>query len=138
MSQIDIPGWLEQMGTLVLTGGGSVVVLKIIEKVFQRDDRQAVDRTTISSELRQDIRDLKADVKRLQAELEEARERNNALTSEIAQLKVREVWVRNRYHRLSNWLQEVPGMPSPPAWIFEEIPTDEAPGPSHRSPEKTP
>lgn len=125
----SVPGWLQQLGTLVGAGGGSVVVLKVIERAFARDDRQAADRTTISSELRQDIRDLKTEVKALQEERETMQATIAELSMRLARAEIREGWSRNRYHRLANWMQSEPGIPSPPAWIFEDIPRDAEPKP---------
>lgn len=125
----SLPGWAQQLGTLIGAGGGSVVVLKVIERVFKRDDREAADRVTISTELRQDIRDLKADVERLESQLEVMRAENTRLNVRLARAETREAWTRNRYHRLTNWLQTEPSI-SPPAWLFEEIPRAESEQPS--------
>lgn len=116
--------WLAQAGALLGVGGLGAILLKIVERLFKRDDREAADRAAISSELRQDIRSLKAEVRELQAEVEAARQRENHLLARLARTEAREAWSRNRYHRLANWLQSEPGIPGPPAWIFEDIPRE--------------
>lgn len=106
-----LPGWAQQLGTLVGAGGGSVVVLKLIEKFFARDDRQAIDRTSISTELRQDIRDLKKDIERLETLRDADRAARDALVTECAELRasLREMraenlGLRERYHEFRGFV----------------------------------
>lgn len=138
MSQFpnDIPGWAQQLGTLLGAGGVSVVVLKVIEKVFARDDRQAVDRVAVTTELRGDIRDLKADVQRLEGLLETERGRVNDLISERAELRAENRALRGRYHELRNVMGIVIGtnelyhrqlglperdLPKLPDWVYQPV-----------------
>lgn len=152
MSQIDVPGWAAQLGGLIGAGGLSVIVVKLVEKVFARDDRQAADRASVSSELRQDIRELKADVERLEERLDASRERERALFEQCAQLRAENTALRGRYHELRSVMQIVVStnelyhrqlglpehdLPKLPDWVYQPVegPTarDAAPKPPEGS-----
>ena len=105
MSQNPLPGWAEQAAALAGAGGVSVIALKLIERVFARDALSATDRASISSELRQDIRDLKADVEKMEARLDLARRENVDLVRLNTRLQSENEALRERYHALLNTLQ---------------------------------
>lgn len=132
----SLPGWAQQLGTLIGAGGGSVIVLKVVERFFARDDRQATDRVAVTTELRQDIRDLKADVQRFEALLETERGRVNELISERAELRAENRGLRGRYHELRDVLQIVVStnelyhrqlglperdLPKLPTWVYSPV-----------------
>jgi len=132
----EIPGWLQQLGTVIGAGGSSIVVLKLIERIFKRDDRIAVDRMTISAELRQDIRDLKKELKLLEAQVDEKQERINALVADQAELRAENIALRGRYHELRNVMGIIVGanelyhrqlglpekdIPKLPDWIYQSV-----------------
>ena len=118
----NIPGWLGNLGALVTAGGGSVVMVKLIEKAFARADK----RDDLAVGLRTSILERLAAVEQAYREqgreLEAMRVENTRLEVRLARAETREQWTRNRYHRLASWLQAEPGIPSPPSWIFEDIP----------------
>lgn len=138
-----MPGWLQQVSGLIGAGGLSVIVLKVVERVFARDDRQAADRVSISSELRQEVRELRADVER-QAE------RNNELVAMNAELRGENLALRSRYHQVLNVVgvlaardatyRDRLGLPPDeinlPAWIYQPVegPTARAAGPQPTEP----
>ena len=122
MSQIDVPEGLRQVGALIGAGGLSMLLLKVIERVFARDDREANDRAAITSELRQDIRELRSLLAQMEERLNEEREHGVVLRARLARAEIREQWVRNRYHRLVGWIQSEPSLPQPPSYLFEDIP----------------
>lgn len=157
--QFDPPNWLSQLGALVTAGGGSVVVVKLIEKAFARDDREATDRASISSELRADIRELKAEIDKLNERVDEEREAKDKLVQECAELRaqVREYraeneGLRTRYHEFSSFAQVLVGtieiyhdklgLPESdrieiPKWVYRPVPgptsRDAAPKPPEQS-----
>lgn len=100
-----MPGWTQQVGTLLGAGSLSVIVVKVIEQFFKRDDRIATDRQTITGELRQDIRDLKDDIERLEGRLEHARSENAELRDMNTRLRVENEALRERYHGVLNIVQ---------------------------------
>lgn len=101
----SVPDWLTQLGALIGAGGSSVLAVKVVERIFKRDDRQAADRTSISGELRQDIRDLKVEVRELQTELEGSRDRENRYIERNARLEAENEALRERYHGVMNFMQ---------------------------------
>jgi predicted nuclease with TOPRIM domain len=134
--QFDIPSWATQVVTLVGAGGGSVVAVKLIEKFFSRDDREAADRVSVSSELRQDVRDLKADLERVEERLEVARQRENTLFAQCAELRAENRALRGRYHELRGVLQLMAStnelyhrqlglpehdLPRLPGWVYQPV-----------------
>lgn len=147
-SQFGLPEWASQLGALVTAGGGSVIVVKLIERAFARDDREAADRASVSSELRQDIRDLKADLERLEKRLDSSRERENGLFQRCTRLEAENTALRGRYHELRNVMQVMvstnelyhrqlglpeSALPKLPDWVYQ--PVD---GPTQRQNTPTP
>jgi uncharacterized protein YecE (DUF72 family) len=112
--QFDPPNWLSQLGALVTAGGGSVVVVKLIEKAFQRADKQDDVAAGLRGEL---VRRLEV-LEKHQAELE-ARERE--WFQRATNLEAENRGLRQRYHALINWLSEQPNLPTPPKWLYQPV-----------------
>lgn len=152
MSDWQIPGWLQQLGALVGAGGGSVVVLKIVEKVFARDDRQATDRASISSELRQDIRELKAETHELRGDRDRLAEQCAECRAQVRELRAENQGLRDRYHEFRAFAQLLVStievyhrqlglpeseLPDIPEWVYRPVPGPTARQAPPRPPEAT-
>jgi predicted nuclease with TOPRIM domain len=133
----DPPSWLSQLGALVTAGGGSVVVVKLIERAFARDDRQANDRTAISAELRQDLRDLKAEVRELRDDRDKLADECADLRAQLREMRVENIGLRERYHEFSSFAGVLVGtievyhtrlgLPDSerikvPEWVYRQVP----------------
>jgi hypothetical protein len=134
----SIPGWLQQIGGVVGAGGGLAIALKFIDRAFGRADK----RDDLEVGLRTSILERLAAVEKAYREqgeeLEAMRLKNTALEVRLARAETREQWTRNRYHRLAGWLQTETGIPSPPAWIFEDIPREAEEAPEPPAPARRP
>lgn len=132
----DPSTWAGYAAQLLGAGGLGFLLRELVKRLFDRadkgDDLEVGLRTSILGRL-----SAVEEAYRVQGvELEAMRVKNTALEVRLARAETREQWTRNRYHRLAGWLQTVPDMPSPPAWIFEDIPREDeeptAPQPPRR------
>lgn len=124
-NQLD-PGnwgnWGDQAGQLITALGGAVVVREIIKQVFGRANKGDDNAVIARADLRAQVADLVKRVDTLQARVEERDERINALFAQNAELRAENRGLRDRYHRLINWIAQQPALPTPPDWLYERAP----------------
>lgn len=124
MSQFDPtpPDWVAQVGSLVGAGAIGMLLRELIKRLFARADK----RDDLAVGLRTSILDRLDKLETSNAEkdraLEEMRRENTDLQVRLSQAEANERWVRNRYHRLMNWMQKEPSLPQPPSYLFEDMP----------------
>lgn len=153
MSDWDIPGWAQQLGQLVGAGGGTVVILKVIERLFKRDDREATDRTSISSELRQDIRDLKAETRELRADRDRLAAELAECRALLREMRAENLGLRERFHEFRGFVGVLVGaveiyhtklgLPEServevPDWVYHPVPGPTARDVIQKPPESLP
>lgn len=142
--QTDVTGWLGQLGQIIGAAGSSVLLLKIVERFFRRDDREAQDRVRRRTEARDEIARLTKRVDELDARLDKAHDEYNDLyrihaqnAAQLEQITRENIALRARYHDAMQVLQRVIaqndtyrvalGKPESeairiPTWLYQRVP----------------
>jgi hypothetical protein len=113
---------LTALAQLLGTGTVAAILLKLIERFFARADTRDTLAVGLRAEMIRRLETLEQQVGEQDARLEAMRQENTRLLIRVGQAEIRERWVRNRYHRLVNWMQSEPSFPQPPAYLLEDVP----------------
>jgi ABC-type phosphate transport system auxiliary subunit len=120
--QIDPSSWVDHAVQLLGAGGVALLLREIVKQIFARANKQDDNAGVLRADLRQQVSDLVLRVDTLTRRLDEAQARENRLFEENAELKAENRGLRDRYHRLINWIAQQPGLPTPPPWLYESTP----------------
>lgn len=130
------------LGQLLGAGTVGAILLKVVERLFARADKQDDLAVGLRSEMVARLAKLEARTDELDARLEASRRDNQRLFEENSRLRSENGQLRQRYHGLMNLLQrlvdrdavyrEKLGLPPEaidiPSWAYQRIP-----GPTERS-----
>lgn len=106
--------WVAQAGSLLGAGGLGMLLLKIVERIFARADRQDDLAVGLRAEMVRRLETLEKDVAVLREDRDREFRSRVRLESENRQL-------RQRYHALINWIAKTPELPTPPSWLYESV-----------------
>lgn len=124
---IDPPTWGGYIVQLIGAGGVGLLLREIVKQVFARANKGDDNAVLARADLRQQVATLITRVDTLDTRVEAERQRANLLFAENAELRAENRGLRDRYHRLINWIAQQPGLPTPPPWLYEGVP-----GPTQR------
>ncbi len=119
--QMDPSTWGDYAVKLLGAGGVAMLIREVIKQTFARAGQNDENRRLTRADQAAQIATLIARVDVLDERIEAERQRSNRLFAENAELKAENIGLRERYHRLLNWLSVQPGLPTPPAWLYERL-----------------
>jgi predicted nuclease with TOPRIM domain len=118
----DPSGWGSYVVQLIGAGGVGYLLRELVKRAIPSADKRDDMAVGLRTSLVQRLETLERQVVEQDDRLEAMRQENTRLQIRVAQAEEREAWVRNRYHRLMNWMQSEPTLPQPPSYLFETIP----------------
>lgn len=111
----DLSTWVGHGVQLVGAGGVGFLIREVVKRMFDRADRKDDVAAGLRAEM---LRRLDA-LEHQQAELEK---RERAAYERSVALEAENRLLRRRYHGLLNWIAQQPGLPNPPAWLYDQVP----------------
>jgi hypothetical protein len=110
----QLPDPLTSVVQLLGAGGLGAIALKVVERIFARADKGDDVAAGLRKEMVSRLETLERQINDL-----EARERASFQMS--TELRAENRQLRRRYHDLINWIAAQPGLPTPPAWLYEKV-----------------